>query len=250
MMLPGDAPADKAVGANFTTWRVVSVAGSARYRWNKPLEGWSQVTQGVVLLPFGQLETGRGGRVVLSNGHDWVTLSPNSRMQLPAPSSDKTVTVILQDAGNIHFDVESRRNQPATPASYLGKVGEAMLATRRARGRFEVHTPFLVAGVKGTRFDVSVSTQGATVSVSEGVVGVSNRDGGSSVDVNAGQTASTSSATGNSVSLSTTTSTARPPQPLDQVEEPEIADPNAQSASTEGISGDQGGDGGGDQGGN
>src|SRR5262249_42734928 len=60
--------------------------------------------------------------------------------------------------------------------------------------QFEVDTPYIVAIVKGTKFTTTVSDAGASVKVSEGVVGVSATSGGASIDLNAGGSASVSAA--------------------------------------------------------
>jgi hypothetical protein len=59
------------------------------------------------------------------------------------------------------------------------------------KSSFQVRTPSAVAGVRGTKFGVSISPNGtATVTVSEGLVAVAPSAGGSSVAVGAGKSAS------------------------------------------------------------
>lgn len=66
---------------------------------------------------------------------------------------------------------------------------------------FQVRTPSAVAGVRGTKFGVTITESGtATISVTEGLVAVQPSSGGSAVSVGAGQSASVKSG-GGSISV-------------------------------------------------
>ncbi len=202
------ALADEA-GDGAWSWQVVNVTGSARYRKGRGFfAGWREVAVGLAVEAKGQIETGADGRVVMSNGHDLVTVSPGSRIELPPSATDNPAEVtIVQTVGKVRYKVESRR----LPTSGLGKrLGRALLATQRYNGRFTVETPYLIAGVKGTGFEVNVTAETASVSVDEGVVGVSAANGaGGEVDVTPGQTASASSGVAaGAASISVTAATA------------------------------------------
>ncbi len=196
-------------GVRANQWTVVEVTGVARYRtghnsWNH----WRKVVVGAVLLPGAQLETEAGGRIVLAHGGDRITTSANSSMEIPVPEPDSMVTQIVQTFGSIFYSVETR------PMAYVGdsgaKVTGASLTQNGGRNwtpMFVVQTPYLIAGVKGTAFGVSVDreNEAAAVAVAEGTVAVdTDNDLGDGQDVSAGQTAATDSASNGSVSVSET----------------------------------------------
>ena len=120
-------------------------------------------------LPNGAtITTGASGRVLLVRGKETMSVGPNSVVKVPG---DNLVgfTTILQKAGEVTFEVEKRNVR-----------------------HFKVNTPFLAAVVKGTRFTVRVSRKGASVSVTRGLVGVTNLSTGQRNDVGAGQLATVS----------------------------------------------------------
>lgn len=92
--------------------------------------------------------TGANGRAILTDGRSSITVSSNSRLELPA-ANDENVTAIRQDFGTAVFKVQ-----------------------KKPTAHFEVQTPYLAAVVKGTTFEVSVDALGATVDVEEGLVDV------------------------------------------------------------------------------
>ena len=116
--------------------------------------------------PFAYGSNGADGRITLVRGENSISAYENSRFQVKAQRSGSILTRVLQDAGQLLFQVE-----------------------RRAGRHSEVETPYLVAGVKGTTFGVDVSDIAASVSVVEGLVGVADPETGQEVDVAGGQTA-------------------------------------------------------------
>jgi hypothetical protein len=127
-----------------------------------------QVPQVGSALATGQrISTGTGQHMVLENGRDLVEIGPNTTISIGdnnAATVEANVDVVT---GAIHVEV--------------GK---------RAPGQtFSIGAPYLVATVKGTKFDVSTSNEASAVSVKEGVVAVSAVASGESVDVTAGNTA-------------------------------------------------------------
>jgi hypothetical protein len=128
-----------------------------------------QVPQvGTALATGQQISTSAGQHMVLVNGRDLVEIKANS-------------TVVIGD------------DDAATPTANLNLVTGTVHVEvgKRAPGKtFTVGAPYLVATVKGTQFDVTTSSAGSTVSVREGVVGVSSTHGGDGVDVTPGNTAS------------------------------------------------------------
>ena len=187
-----DAKNDEGV-EDAAPWSVVAATGSVRYRHRdqSPI-GWQAVLMGQTIEPYTELETGADGRLALFNGQDKMTLAPNSVVTLAPAVAGAPDIAIQQSAGQVNYEVESRRR----PTSLLSRIGQLFLAKERPTGRFDVYTPRLVAAVKGTAFSVSIGEQHASVAVTEGVVSVSSTAGGNAIDVSAGKTATVASATG------------------------------------------------------
>ncbi len=150
---------------------------------------WKPLTPGTVLGPKSSIRTGPTGWALLTHGNDRMVIAAKTEMAIPEnANSPSTITPSRTKAGNITRIVQ-------TIGSILFKVNKS---PDRA---FEVETPYLLVGVKGTTFGVSVGNDSANVSVSDGTVGVSSANGSSSADVSEGQTASVSSAPGSGVSV-------------------------------------------------
>jgi hypothetical protein len=123
------------------------------------------LTSAAVVNPGDWLRTGPSGRVLLVRGVETILLSPNSTIGVPAQSADGTTT-ILQESGSILLQVE-----------------------KKAQNHFEVETPYLVAVVKGTQFQVSVDRAGSKVDVISGQVEVADLRSGQVALVLPGQIA-------------------------------------------------------------
>ncbi len=163
-------------------WAVVGISGEVMAA-RLDTETWRPVSAGTRLAPASQLKTGADGWALLVRGKSDITVMSNSHMSVPKQPQHPLATRILQSLGTLLLRVEKRPGQ-----------------------RFEVETPYLIAGVKGTTFSVNVENKGATASVEEGTVGVSTNDsdGGVEVDVTVGRTASVSSAPGADVEVGPT----------------------------------------------
>jgi hypothetical protein len=148
-------------------WTVISVEGvvSAAATPNAPIQ---PIAVGQSIAATAMIVTGLDGRALLDRAGDRIEITPGTRLQLEPQA---TTTSVLQRAGRVIYDIVTG-----------------------GKPRFDVRTPFLVAGVKGTVFSVTVTTNGASVSVSEGVVGVSppTPDGFDGADVTAGSSAAVS----------------------------------------------------------
>ena len=191
-------------------WRVMSVRGKAEVRdGSKMWHRWNSAEPGHLLNSRAQLRTGPDAEVIVSNGHDTLTLAPNSTLELPAPDAERGLTQVVQTRGTINYDIESRL-LPGTKED-RPSLKKVLFSTQRLRGRFEVVTPFLIVGVKGTNFNVDVDANGASVEVSEGVVEVDTPDEGGSATIVAGQTASVATQSGNTVSVTTSTTASAAP---------------------------------------
>ncbi len=123
------------------------------------------------------VRTGKSGRVLLRRGQETILISPNSVIGLPAETKPGSTTII-QQAGSILLEVN-----------------------KRAARTFEVETPYLVAAVKGTQFNVVVGAKGADVSVKHGSVEVADVKSGKFALVMPGQSAKVSSIGSGGLSL-------------------------------------------------
>jgi hypothetical protein len=163
------ASADEVLPA-MRAWVVQEVKGGA---FSRPHDGddsqWQVLRAGARIDAGSVVRTDGSGMMELTNGKDTVRLSPSSEIELPAGRIGDPVTRVIHWIGTAFF--------------HVGK---------RPGPQFEVDTPYVVAIVKGTKFTTTVSDAGASVAVSEGIVGVSATAGGPSIDVTAGGSASVS----------------------------------------------------------
>jgi len=186
-------------------WSVAELKGTAFIRSAADEnEAWRPLRTGASLPPGSVIMTGEGSRLVLDNGVDRVRLSADSQVELPVAPEDGAVTRVIHWVGSVFF--------------HVGK---------RPPRQFEVDTPYLVAIVKGTKFTTTVAAAGASVKVSEGVVGVSPSTGGDGIDLTAGQAASVSAAAAGKVS----------PGELSGAADP-AANPSSNNSATAGPAGD------------
>jgi hypothetical protein len=123
------------------------------------------LTSAAVVNPGDRVRTGPSGRVLLVRGVETILISPNSTIGVPA-QSDEGTTTIFQESGSILLEVE-----------------------KKAQNHFEVETPYLVAVVKGTQFQVSVDRSGSKVDVISGQVEVADLRSGQIALVLPGQIA-------------------------------------------------------------
>jgi len=159
--LAGEAPAAR-------TWLVEELKGAGFSRPNDAgNRQWETLRTGARLEPGRVVRTDDSGRMELTNGIDTIRLSPSSEIELPVAQNDDPVTRVMQWMGSVFFHVGKRQGP-----------------------QFEVDTPYIVAIVKGTQFTTTVTNDGASINVTEGVVAVSSASGGPSIDVSAGQSAS------------------------------------------------------------
>ncbi len=122
---------------------------------------------GDTLMQGQRISTGPGQQMVLTNGRDLVTLNPGTSVEIGDNDSTTDEANLELKSGTVHVKAGKR-----TPGH-----------------TFSVETPYLVATVKGTQFDVSTSSETSAVSVSEGVVGVQAARARQEIDVTPGRTA-------------------------------------------------------------
>jgi hypothetical protein len=156
--------------AQAPAWHVSEVSGDVRIVEN----GRAHPAARGALVPAGAtVITAAGARAVIVRAHDYVVVSPSSRVRVPTfqQQGGSGLFQIIADAGTTLFRIEHQ----ATP-------------------HFGVQTPYLAAVVKGTVFTVTVGERAATVQVTEGAVQVSTVDGGAAEMIRPGMVASISAA--------------------------------------------------------
>jgi len=140
---------------------------------------WNEAVEGAVLPIGSSVRTGESGAAILAMGGDEIRVMSSSEVELAEPDPAAGIlTRIAQKVGTLLYKI-----------------------AHRPSGTFRVDTPYLVVVVKGTEFGVSVSGEGTSVSVSQGVVSVARAEGGEASSVSAGQKASTSAEPGAAVSV-------------------------------------------------
>jgi hypothetical protein len=127
-------------------WVVLAASEGASWR-DQVGEGWRRFQQGQVLMPGSEIETGPGGEVILVTGGDQVRVAPGTRVMLPGFAGDRQR--LRHERGRLRVDVEPR-------------PGRA----------FELTTPLLSLGIKGTSFETAVGQEQDTVLVLDGEVEV------------------------------------------------------------------------------
>lgn len=113
------------------------------------------------------VSTGRDGSIDLRQGETTIGVGPDTRLEFPAPAQSTAAPErVVQPRGNAFYDVGPQAGR-----------------------RFRVETPFLVAVIKGTQFNVAADADSATVSLFEGRLEILATDGDAVVMLNAGEVA-------------------------------------------------------------
>src|SRR5262245_4655955 len=119
-----------------------------------------------VLLPA-RIVTGHDGSVGLTQAGTNVSVASDTDVEIPAEAVDgNLIARMVQHRGNVFYDVAPRD---------LGKL--------------RVETPFLVAVIKGTQFNVAVQNDSTTISLFEGRLEIRTPDNSEVVQLNAGEIA-------------------------------------------------------------
>jgi len=123
-----------------------------------------------VLLPA-VVETGSDGRLGLRQSATSISVAPDSKIEIPqAASGGQLVARLVQWRGNVFYDVETREVN-----------------------KLRVETPYLVAVVKGTQFNVAVLGDTTTISLFEGRLEIRMPDDSQVVEIEPGEIAIRSS---------------------------------------------------------
>ena len=177
-------------------WAAIRVSGDVQARVGDGQPG--RQIEPMMILPVGSIvTTGSGGTATLVLGHDTIEVGADTTITLPAPAEGSADTEILQTTGSAVYTVN-----PGVQRT------------------FEVRTPLLVTLVRGTSFAVSVGAGQAAVNVTEGRVTVSEVNGGRSVDVDAGFTATVDDDDESGISVSE--SPAGPTGSASQADDPDL----------------------------
>lgn len=164
LLLAAPAVAAAAAPAN-PAWIAVAASGGVESRAAMAVEtSWQAVQRGDQLPSRTSLRTSKRGRATLTRHASVLIVDPNSELELPEQDAGDGETSVVQTAGSVVYEVE-----------------------RRSRPYFEVVTPHLVAGVKGTSFLVTVTDAFTAVTVESGLVEVMNPSSGATADVRAGE---------------------------------------------------------------
>jgi len=129
----------------------------------------SRVAIGDALALPSRIVTGDDGNILLRQGRTGVDIAPGSDVEIPEAAADgQLIARMIQHSGSAFYDVETR------PLEQL---------------KLTVETPYLVAVVKGTQFNVAVVDDTTTISLFEGTLEIRTPDGLQSIQLNAGEIA-------------------------------------------------------------
>ncbi|MHB0952866.1 MAG: FecR domain-containing protein [Allorhizobium sp.] len=143
-------------------WIAAKVSQPVQYTTDNAT--WTTVEVGAKIPNKAVIVTGARGRLLLTRNKESITFQPNSLASLTTSGFFVRKTEIAAQYGSMLFDIETR-NRPHT----------------------SVQTPFLAAVVKGTKFDVTVTRNKASVNVSRGLVEVTGFARGERAHVRPGQ---------------------------------------------------------------
>ncbi len=160
---PPSAHPARAAGAG--ACKTVAVSGAVELRTTMTGDTSGRSIRRGESLPAGAaIWTGDDGHLTVVCDTSTMILGPRSTVELSLASLDRMR--MTQNSGRVTYEV-----------------------VRRGAKHFEVATPYLVAGVKGTVFEVAVADNGAEVEVIEGLVEVTSIESGERIDVGAGESA-------------------------------------------------------------
>ena len=122
--------------------------------------------ESTVSLPA-RVVTGADGMLALAQAGTNITVAGDTDVEIPAEAVDgNLIARLVQHRGNVFYDV-----------------------AHREVGKLRVETPFLVAVIKGTQFNVAVQNDSTTISLFEGQLEIRTPDGSEIIQLNAGEIA-------------------------------------------------------------
>ena len=152
----------------------LAVDSGAERRLSRFVEGLGGIAHGVrsgsTLGTPATIRTGHDGFIELRQGATTAAIAADTRVDLPAvTASDGLIDHIAQPTGNVLYDVAKRPGR-----------------------KLRIETPYLVAVVKGTRFNIAAQDQNATISLLEGQLEIWTPDESDVIQLNAGEIATRS----------------------------------------------------------
>jgi hypothetical protein len=112
------------------------------------------------------VRTGADGAIELRQGPTTLSVAASTRIEIPVSGLGEPIERVLQPEGSAFYNVGKR----------LGK-------------KLRVETPYLVAVIKGTQFNVAVQGDGTTISLFEGQLEIRAPDDSEVISINAGEIA-------------------------------------------------------------
>jgi hypothetical protein len=161
-----ELPSTETFSPGEALWKTLAASGTVEARTTVDDEApWGRIVRGDELEPRTLVRTGRRGRATLAQYASVLMVDPRSELELPSSISVDEPVSVIQDSGSVVYEVDGEKTDD-----------------------FQVRTPYLIAGVKGTTFLVSVNDRSASVTVEHGTVEVTSLLTGKRVDVHAGET--------------------------------------------------------------
>ena len=156
----------------------------------------------LLALPALCLADGTGGLLVAVKGPVWVRPPDDEEYRaragerVPAGTRIRTgadgqaeieladgSTLVVRDRSSIQLSgLQRQREKKTSLLIFFGRVWNRISRSIGKQARYEINTPVLVAGVRGTRFEAGVGDDGSVrIVVQEGVVAVTDDQGGETV---------------------------------------------------------------------
>lgn len=145
-------------------WTAIKLRGQVV---QKVGESWQPIARGDVVSDSRFIRTTNGGRVTFARGNETIEIGPSTQIQIHDQGRTRPFTTVNQYYGEVAIEADVRQVE-----------------------HFAVQTPYMVAVVKGTRFQVRSGGSDSSVTVLRGSVGVTAGGNGASTTIVAGQSAS------------------------------------------------------------
>ncbi|MBK6674770.1 MAG: FecR domain-containing protein [Proteobacteria bacterium] len=129
-----------------------------------------RVAVGAVLNLPASVRTGAESSIELRQGETIVSAAANAQLEIPVSADPaERLDRIIQSRGNVYYSV-----------------------AKRTTSKLNVETRYLVAVIKGTRFNVSATESSATLSLLEGLIELRDASGTDMIELTSGQIGSMS----------------------------------------------------------
>jgi FecR protein len=147
----------------------------------------------ILLFAGSAVADGTGGRLVEVNGKVWIqtpgadetiaraglTLAPGTKI-LTGPEGkaeisleDGSIIIVQQNSSMVLSGIKRQKKKKTSILIFFGRIWNKVSIAVGGRAGYEVNTPIVVCGVRGTEFETAVADDGSVrVRVDEGTVGV------------------------------------------------------------------------------